>query len=169
MREYELASFTGSLENLRRVCIAHDAMVSSREAVEAELAIAERDVLIPRGAAAPRASDDLAAGDERAWQGRELRRSRWQSRIASARMRSSRTESRCSSNTTAGGAISWLSQRQLSVSWFPTAIRPVHFATAEAIGTCTHRILEPLSSQATSIVPLIARERVGVLVLGYDR
>jgi signal transduction histidine kinase len=49
----------------------------------------------------------------------------------------------------------------------PDGDRPVHFSTAEAIGAA-YPELAPAALQAASVVPLLARERIGVLVLGYD-
>src|SRR5262249_35712114 len=49
----------------------------------------------------------------------------------------------------------------------PDGDRPMHFSTAEALGAA-HPELAPAALQAASVVPLLARERVGVLVLGYD-
>jgi signal transduction histidine kinase len=161
---YQVASFAGSLEDLRRVCTAHDAMVPSRGPVEAERAIAERDLLSL--AVQPirdhlmtlqRVMSELGKAVTLAELGgivdRECRDAFHAARVA----------------LLAGHDNGWrdlVSERPFPII-VPDGDRPMHFATAKAIGAA-HPELAPASLQAASVVPLLARERVGVLVLGYD-
>jgi signal transduction histidine kinase len=161
---YEVASFGGSLDDLRRVCSAHDALVPSRDQVVPELAIAERDVLFH--AVQPirdhlmtlqRVTSELGKAVTLADLGgivdRECKDAFHAAQVA----------------LLVGHDDGWrdLVSEQPFVLIVPDGDRPMHFATAAAIGAA-HPELAPAPPQAASVVPLLARERVGVLVLGYD-
>jgi signal transduction histidine kinase len=146
------------------VCSAHDALVPSRDQVVPELAIAERDVLFH--AVQPirdhlmtlqRVTSELGKAVTLADLGgivdRECKDAFHAAQVA----------------LLVGHDDGWrdLVSEQPFVLIVPDGDRPMHFATAAAIGAA-HPELAPAPPQAASVVPLLARERVGVLVLGYD-
>jgi signal transduction histidine kinase len=161
---YEVASFAGSLEDLHRVYIAHDAMVPSRRPVEPELALAERDVLFR----AVQPLRDHLMTLQRVTS--ELGRAVTLAELAGV------VDRECKAAFHAvrvalliGHDDGWrelVSDRPFPIV-VPDGDRPVHCSTAEAIHAA-HPELAQACPQAASVVPLLARERVGVLVLGYD-
>jgi signal transduction histidine kinase len=162
---YDVASFGGSLDDLRRVCNAHEALVPNRGPVVPELAIAERDVLFRavqpiRGhlMTLQRVTSELGKAVTLAELGgivdRECKDTFHTAQVV----------------LLVGHDDGWrdLVSEQPFPIIVPDGDRPMHFSTAAAVGAA-HPELAPVSPQAASVVPLLARERVGVLVLGYDR
>jgi signal transduction histidine kinase len=161
---YEVTSFGGSLDDLRRVCNAHDALVPSRGPVVPELAIAERDVLFR----AVQPIRDHLMTLQRVTS--ELGKAATFAELADIVDRECKDAFHAAQVALLvehdDGWRDLVSERPGPII-VPDGDRPMHFATAKAIGAA-HPDLARVAWQAASVAPLLARERVGVLVLGYD-